>query len=95
MMAGGPALWFKRFSTAIRPPNVPEFAHEAISSVALGATALAYSASTMASRSSPFAPGSVQLFVPLGGAGWIGVSEPSVYAESPKIDRNEVQSSAV
>ena len=67
--AGG-ALPFNRFCSAIKPPKVVfVFAHEASSMVALGAAALAHSASRVASASSPFTPGSVQLLVPLGGAG--------------------------
>src|SRR5208282_3937115 len=70
-------------------------AHEASSMAALGAAALEYSASRIASPSSPFTPGSVQLFVPVGGAGWICVNEPSVYVERPNVDRNVVQSAVL
>jgi hypothetical protein len=51
MMDGGlPALI--RFCTAIKPPNVvPESAHAAITMAALGAAALAHSASKIASAS--------------------------------------------
>src|SRR5450631_4314294 len=95
MIAGGAVLSFKRFCMAMRPPKVDVLAHEASSMVALGAAALAYSASRIASPSSPFTPGSVQLLVPLGGAGWTCVNEPAVNDERPKVDRNVVQSAVV
>src|SRR5271157_1602638 len=93
--AGGVLVSFSRFCRAIRPPKVAVLAHEASTIAALGAAALAYSASTIASRSAPFTPGSEQLFEPVGGAGWICVSEPSVYDDRPNTDRNDVQSAAV
>src|SRR5208282_5443311 len=95
MIAGGVVLSFKRFCMAIKPPKVAVSAHEASSMAALGAAALEYSASRIASPSSPFTPGSVQLFVPVGGAGWICVNEPSVYVERPNVDRNVVQSAVL
>ncbi len=68
--AGGALLPLSRFSSAIRPPKVVEFSHEATTIAALGAAALANSASTIASLSLPGkAPGSMQLFVPVEGAG--------------------------
>src|ERR1035438_2782089 len=93
--AGGVPLPFRRFCSAIRPPKVSVSVHEASTMAALGAAALAYSASTIASLSSPFTPGSAQLFVPLGGAGWVCVRVAPVYDERPNTERNDVQSSAV
>src|ERR1035441_5343249 len=93
--AGGVPLSFKRFCRAINPPKVAPVCpplHEANSMDALGAAALAYSASRIASPSSPFTPGSVQLFVPLPGAGWTCVNEPPVKVERPKVDRKVFQS---
>src|SRR5208282_1274620 len=98
MIAGGELVSFKRFCMAIKPPNVAPVSpplHEASSMAALGAAALAYSASMIASFSSPFTPGSVQLLGPLGGAGWICVNEPSVYVERPNVVRNVVQSAVL
>src|SRR5271154_2976164 len=91
-MAGGGVPSFKRFSSAISPPKVVLPRHEARTIAALGAAALEYSASRVASSSSPVAPGSVQLLVPLGGAGWICVNEPLLNDERPKTERNDVQS---
>src|ERR1017187_533607 len=93
--AGGVPLPFRRFCSAIRPPKVSVSVHEASTMAALGAAALAYSASTFASLSSPFTPGSEQLFEPLGGRGWICVIEPSAYDERPNTERNDVQSAVV
>src|SRR5271168_4541079 len=97
MIAGGVPLAFNRFCMAIRPPKVDVLLHEASSMAALGAAALAYSASRIASPSSPsgFTPGSVQLFGPLGGAGWICVNEPPVNDERPNVERKVVQSAVV
>jgi len=51
-------------------------AQAAISMAALGAAALAHSASRMASASlGAITPGAPQLFVPLDGAGWACVKE--------------------
>jgi hypothetical protein len=50
---------------ASNPPKVAVSAQVATSIVALGAMALATSASMSASLSSPFVPGSVQLLLPL------------------------------
>ncbi len=70
IMAGGAVFPFIRFCMAIRPPKVlAEPAQEISSIVALGAAALAYSASRIASPSSPFSVGFVQLFEPVAGAG--------------------------
>src|SRR5271157_6081056 len=92
--AGGAPLSFNRFCSAIKPPKVDDVSlHEASTMAALGAAALAYSASRVASTSSPFAPGLAQLLVPLGGAGWICENEPPVYDERPNTLRKFVQSS--
>src|SRR5271155_897693 len=93
MIAGGVLL--SRFWMAIRPPKVAVSLQEASSMAALGAAALAYSASRIASPSSPFTPGLLQLFVPLAGAGWICANEPPGYDESPNVERNLVQSAVV
>src|SRR5208282_1164892 len=91
MIAGGVPLSFNRFCSAIKPPKVAVLLHEASTMAALGAAALAYSASTVDSTSAVFTPG-VQLLVPLGGAGLICVNDPLVYEESPNVERNVVQS---
>jgi hypothetical protein len=59
---------------------------------ALGAAALAYSASRIASPSLLFTPGSLQLLVPDGGAGWTVLRVPPVYVDRPNVERNVVQS---
>src|SRR5665213_155844 len=64
----------------------------AMTIAALGAAALAHSASRIASPSSPFRPGSSQLLGPEGGAGCIVVSEAPVYPDKPRTDRKVVQS---
>ena len=53
-------------------------AQDASSMAALGAAALAHSASRIASPSSPLTPGLLQLLAPLPGAGWTCVKEPEV-----------------
>src|SRR5208282_1151938 len=96
MTAGGVLLAARRFCMAIKPPKVNVSVHEASSMAALGAAALAYSASMIASPSSPFTPGSVQLLGPTGGAGWICVNEPlGNDDERPNVDRNVVQSAVL
>src|ERR1700723_3590170 len=94
-ISGGELDSFNRVSKAIKPPNVAAPRQEASTIAALGADALAYSASRIASSSSPFAPGSVQLFWPVGGAGWICVKDAPVNEERPNTDRNDVQSAVV
>src|ERR1700691_6255212 len=90
---GGVALSLSKFCSAMKPPKLVSVSeHDASSITALGAAALAYSASRMASTSSPFAPGLLQLVVPTGGAGCTCVNEPEVNVESPNVDRNVVQS---
>src|SRR5580693_3778861 len=95
-IAGGPLLALIRFWRAMRPPNVVAVsAQAAISMAALGAAALAHSASRIASASlGATTPGARQLFVPLEGAGCTDVKEAEVYVERPNVDRNLVQSEA-
>ena len=71
MIAGGWPLALMRFCIAIRPPNVVLVSAQAANwMAALGAAALAHSASKIASALlGAKAPGLAQLFGPLGGAG--------------------------
>src|SRR5437764_3566322 len=95
IIAGGVLVELTRFWRAIRPPKVTwESAQAAILIAAFGAAALAYSASRIASPSSAFTPGLMQLLRPLGGAGLVWVREPAEYPESPKVERKVVQSAA-
>src|SRR5208282_1329550 len=95
MIAGG-LLSLSRLCIAIKPPKVVVLLQEASTMAALGAAALAYSASRIASMSSPspFTPGSVQLLEPVP-AGWTCVNEPPAKDERPNADRNVVQSAVV
>src|SRR5580698_7351058 len=94
--AGGVALSFSKFCSAISPPNVEVSVHDASSIAALGAAALAYSASKIASPSFPTrTPGFPQLLVPVGGAGCTCVNDPAVNPESPNVLRNVVQSAVL
>jgi hypothetical protein len=78
MMEGG-ALALIIFCVAIKTPGVVAVsAHVTTSIFAAGAAALAHSASSVASSSSPFAPGSEQLEVPCGGAGLMVLYDPAV-----------------
>jgi hypothetical protein len=78
MICGG-ALELSKFFCATRTPNVVVVsAQETNWMAALGAAALDHSASSAASSSSPFAPGSEQLEAPLGGAGLIVSNDPEV-----------------
>ncbi len=64
--------------------------------VALGAAALAHSASRIASASfGAITPGEPQLFCPFGGAGWTALIVPAVYLERPRAERKELQSERV
>src|SRR5215472_2976259 len=96
--AGGVALSLIRFCIAISPPNVVVVSEQDASSMAaLGAAALAYSASKIASASIgfvgvPTTPGSLQLLGPLNGAGWTCVNEPELYCDRAKVERNVFQS---
>src|ERR1022692_2479475 len=94
-IAGGVLLSFNKFCRAIKPPKVAVSLQEASSMAALGAAALAYSASRIASVSSPFVPGLLQLLVPLPGAGWTCVNVDPLNDESPNTERNEVQSAVL
>src|SRR5262249_39852064 len=91
MMAGGLDPLIK-FWMAIKVPKVVVFLQAAITIAALGAAALAHSASRPASISSGFTPGSTQLVGPEGGAGWAVFNEPPVKPDRPKFDRKVVQS---
>src|ERR1700677_5153229 len=88
----GGVLSFTKFSPAISRPDVAVLAQAATITAASGAAALAHSASSIASTSSEFTPGAMQLFVPLAGAGCSVTSDPEVYCESPKALRKVVQS---
>src|SRR5579862_775261 len=92
--AGGGVLALIKFCRAINPPKVVvESAHEAIRIVALGAAALAHSASRMASASfGGTTPGLAQLLGPFKGAGWTVEKDAELYLERPNFERNVVQS---
>src|SRR5580658_4810894 len=92
LMIDGGAVPFTRFCTAINPPKVTrESAQAATMMAALGAAALAHSASRIASPSSPATiPGLPQLLVPA--VGCSVVNEPEVYCDSPNVLRNVSQS---
>src|SRR5260370_35095463 len=96
MMAGGGVLALIRFWMAIRPPKVVVvFAQAAISMAALGAEALAHSASRMASASSgAMIPGARQLLEGCegGAGGWACVKEAEGYPARPKGERKVLQS---
>src|SRR5690348_6931926 len=87
MIAGGWLFELMRFCMAIKPPNVVELsAQVAITMAALGAAAVAHSASRMASPSfEPTKPGLAQL----PGCTVLRVPERD---ESPKVERNVFQS---
>jgi len=82
MIEGGGVLALMRFWMAIRPPKVVLVsAQAAISMAALGADALAHSASRMASASlGATTPGAAQLFPGCegGAGGWTCVKEAEV-----------------
>ena len=67
-------------------------AQAATSIAAFGAAALDHSASRVASMSSAVTPGSEQLELPLGGAGWIVLNDPEVYLVKPNALRKVFQS---
>src|SRR6202022_2018945 len=79
------------------PPNVIVVsAQVAIKIEALGAAALAHSASRIASVSlGAITPGLRQLFTPVGGAGYMVLNEPELYFERPKVERKVFQSVAL
>src|SRR5579862_5239140 len=94
-MDGGLVL-SRRFCMAIRPPNVAlVLPQDATTMAALGAAALAHSASAIASPSSLFTPGARQFVTPLDGSGWTVVSEAEGYFDSPNVERKVVQSSVL
>src|SRR6266478_2012783 len=99
MIEGGGVLALIRFWMAISPPNVVLVsAHAAISMAALGAAALAHSASRIASASlAATTPGAPQLLAgcTAGAGGWTCVKLAEVYPASPKVCRNVLQSAAV
>src|SRR5229473_8700172 len=97
MIAGGGLLALMRFWMAIRPPKVVVVsAHAAISIAALGAAALAHSASRMASASlGATTPGAPQLLACGAGAGGCTcVNEAEPYPDRPKVWRKLLQSEA-
>src|ERR1700683_1765731 len=80
-----------KFCSAINPPNVDVSVHDANSIAALGAAALAYSASRIASPSLPTStPGLLQLL-----PGCTCVNDPEEYPDKPNVDRNVVQSAVL
>src|SRR5271170_5331767 len=87
-MGGGVVFELIRFSSAsICPGVVSVSAQVAISIAALGADALAHSASNIASNSAPLStPGSVQL------AGCTCETDPPVNEERPNVERKVLQS---
>src|SRR5262249_45873064 len=99
MMASGPALALIKFWIAMRPPKVVLVSlHEAISIAALGAEALAHSASRIASASlGAITPGAAQLLEGCadGAGGWTWVNEAEVYPDSPNVERKVLQSAAL
>src|SRR5713101_1151849 len=99
MMAGGGVAALIRFWMAIRPPKVVVVsAQAAISMAALGAEALAHSASKMASASSgAMTPGAPQLLEGCeGGAGGCTcVNEAEVNPARPRVERKVLQSEAL
>src|SRR5262249_4348367 len=99
MMASGPALALIKFWIAMRPPKVVLVsAQAAITIAALGAEALAHSASRIASASlGAKTPGAPQLLEGWdgGAGGWTCVNEADVYPSSPKVERNLLQSPAL
>src|SRR6516162_4133674 len=94
MIAGGWLLALIRFWNAISPPKVvPLSAQVAITMAALGAAALAHSASRIASASfGAMMPEAMQLLEPFEGAGCTVVKEPDVYTERPSVVRKVFQS---
>src|SRR5580704_16788037 len=88
MMGGGGVPPLRRFWIAIKPPKLTLVsAQAAISIAALGAEALAHSASRIASASfGAKTPGATQLLMPPEGAGWTCEKEAEVYPERPWSD---------
>src|SRR5262244_755489 len=90
----GGALLLIRFCSAINPPKVVVVSlHAAIWTFALGAAALAHSASRIASASfGATTPGGTQLFEPLVGAGCTEENVAPEYADNPSTLRKVFQS---
>src|SRR5258708_34606906 len=99
MMDGGRVLALMRFWIAIRPPKVVLVsAHAAISMAALGAEALAHSASRMASASlGAMTPGVAQLLAGCAGGAGGGtcLKEAAGEAAGPQVWREAFQSEAL
>src|SRR5258708_3805569 len=99
MMEGGGVPALMRFWMAIRPPKVVVVsAQAAISMAALGAEALAHSASRIASASlGAMTPGAAQLLPGNegGAGGWTCEKEAEVKPERPKVWRKVLQSEAL
>src|SRR5260370_32666049 len=99
MIEGGRVLALIKCWMAIRPPNVVLVsAQAAISMAALGASALAHSASRIASASlGANTPGGAQLLAgsEAGAGGWTCVNEAEALPERPKVWRKVLQSEAL
>src|SRR5256885_14373196 len=97
MIAGGWLFALIKFCSAINPPNVMVVSAQlAITIAALGAAALAHSASRIASASlGATIPGFLQLLPLPGAIGCTVANEPEVYFERPSLDRNVLQSAAL
>src|ERR1700693_1876797 len=90
----GGVLELTMFCIAINPPKVIRVLPQAATTMAaLGAAALAHSASRIASPSSPATiPGAEQLLSPLAGVGCTVVRDPPLYWFSPNVLRKVSQS---
>src|SRR5262249_10614226 len=99
MREGGALPPLIKFCIAMRPPKVVWVsAQAAIIIAALGAEALAHSASKIASASlGATTPGAPQLLEGCegGAGGWTCVNEADVYPSSPNVERNLLQSAAL
>src|SRR5215470_15126440 len=99
MIDGGALLPLIKFCIAMRPPKVVcVSAQAAITIAALGAAALAHSASKIASASlGAITPGAPQLLPggDGGAGGWICANEAELYPSSPNVERNVLQSDAL
>src|ERR1700683_3311457 len=94
MIAGGVPLALMRFCMAMKAPKFVVFAHDASSTAALGAPALAHSTSIVASPSSPVEPGSVHApALPI--VGWTCVKDPALKPERPRVERKVLQSATL
>src|SRR5215475_4688388 len=99
IMDGGVLLPLIRFCIAMSPPKVVGVSEQAaITIAALGAEALAHSASNIASASlGAITPGAPQLLEGCegGAGGWVCVNEPDAKPSSPNVERNVLQSAAL